>query len=91
MRDDAPVEEARWAHSLGAVDDLRREHDVPGADLLAEGADGAEREDRAHAEVFERGDVGADGDSRGGVCVVFAVARDEGDAFAGGEGADGDG
>lgn len=91
MCDDRAVEKTRGSRALGAIDDLGCEADVAGADVFAEGSDGAEGEDGTYAEVFEGGDVGAGGDGGGGEGVVFAVARDEGDEGARREGAEGDG
>lgn len=62
MRDDArALEEGGWPDALGAVDDLVGDDEVPGTDLLAKGADGAEGDDGLDAERFEGGDVGLGG------------------------------
>lgn len=92
VRDDArALEEARGAHALGAVDDLRREHKVARGDGLAQRADRGEREHRAHAEGLERGDVRAGGHGGGREGVSDAVPREEGDLCPRGQRADGDG
>lgn len=90
MRDDGcSLEETCRTHAFGAVDDLRWECECSGGDVFAEGADGAEGEDGAYAEGFERGDVGAGGYGGGGDAVSRAVSCEEGDEGAGGEGGDG--
>ena len=50
VRDDGRAfEEARGAHALRAIDDLRRQRERAGRDVLAQGADRAEGDDGAHA------------------------------------------
>ena len=81
MCDDArALEETGRTNAFGAIDDLSWEGKVAGGDFFAEGADGAEGEDDADAEVFEGGDVGARRDGGGGDAVVLSVASDEGDS-----------
>lgn len=80
VRDDGEaVEEARGAHALRAVDDLRREHEVARADFLAQGPDCREGDDEPDAERLERGDVGARRDRGRRDGVANAVSGDEGD------------
>ena len=63
VRDDArALEEGRRAHALRAVERLVGQREVARGDLLAQRADGGEREHRAHAERLQRGDVRAVGD-----------------------------
>ena len=83
VRDDGgAIEEARGANTLRAVDDLRREHEVAGLDLLAEGPYRGEREDRAHAEGLECRDVCADWNRGWGDRVAVTVPCEEGDLSA---------
>lgn len=82
VADDAVLEEGEGADALCAVDDLVGDDKVHGADVLLQGADGAEGDDGAHAEVAQGGDVGAGGHLVGGQLVVQAVAGQEGDGHA---------
>lgn len=92
VRDDGEaVEEARGAHALRAVDDLRREDEVARPDLLAQGADCREGDDEPDAERLERGDVGARRDRGGRDGVADAVSGDEGDMCSSCTLGDGDG
>ena len=89
VRDDAgALEEARGAHALGAVDDLRRKDEVAGRELLLERADGGEREYGPDAERFERCDVGLRRHGGRRDSVSHAVASEEGDFGARREGTD---
>ena len=92
MSDDAcALEKTGWTNAFGAIDDLGWEGKVAGGDFFTEGTDGAEGKDGTNAEVFECGNVGAGGDGGWRDVVVFAVARDEGNASPRREGANGDG
>lgn len=82
VADEAVLEEGEGAVALGAVDDLVRDDEVHGADLLAQGADGGEADDGAHAQRPQGGDVGAGGDLVRRELVVLAVAGQEGDGHA---------
>lgn len=79
VADEPVLEEGEGAVALGAVDDLVRDDEVHGADLLLQRADGGEADDAAHAEGPQGGDVGARGDLVGRDLVVLAVAGQEGD------------
>lgn len=85
------AEEGVLADTLGAVDDLVRDDKVARSNLLAERADGRERDNGLDAEVLESGNVGAGGNLGRGDGVVGTVARDEGNLRAVGERRDGDG
>jgi hypothetical protein len=76
---ESALEEGKGADSLGAVDDLVRDDEVHGLDLLLQGAHGAEGDHAAHADVAERGDVGAGGNLVRRILVVDTVAGEEGD------------
>lgn len=82
VADEAALEEGEGADALGAVDDLVGDHKVHGLDLLLEGADGAEGDDAAHANVPQGGDVGAGGHLVRRELVVGAVAGEEGNRDA---------
>lgn len=82
VADEAALEEGEGADALGAVDDLVGDHKVHGLDLLLEGADGAEGDDAAHANVPQGGDVGAGGHLVRRELVVGAVTGEEGDRDA---------
>lgn len=82
MAHQALLEEGEGPDALGAVDDLFGHDKVHGLDVLLEGADGAEGDDAPHADVPQRGDVGAGGDLMGRELVVGAVPREEGDGHA---------
>lgn len=82
VADEAVLEEGEGAVALGAVDDLVGDDEVHGADLLAQGADGGEADDGAHAQGAQGGDVGAGGDLVRRELVVLAVAGQEGDGDA---------
>lgn len=84
------VKEGRRTDALGAVDDLGGEGECARRNLFAQGADGGEGEDDAHAERLECGDVGTGGDAGGGDGVPGPVPCDKGDERAGGKGGDGD-
>lgn len=68
------LEEARGAHALRAIDDLRWKRERARRDILAQGADGAESEEGAHAERFERGYVRTGGDGRRAEGVSLSVS-----------------
>ncbi len=80
--DGRAFEETRGAHALGAVDDLRRQCERAWRDILAEGADGAECEEGAHAEGFERCYVRAGGDGRRAEGMSLSVTGEESDSGA---------
>lgn len=82
MADEALLEEGEGADALCAVDNLVGDDKVHGLDVLLEGADGAEGDDAAHADVPQGRDVGARGDLMGRELVVGAVPRKEGDGHA---------
>ena len=83
VRDDGrALEEARGAHALGAIDDLRRQRERAWRDVLAEGADGAECEEGPDAEGFEGCYVRAGGDGRRAEGVSLSVTSEEGDSGA---------
>ena len=75
--DGRAFEETRGAYALGAVDDLRRQHERAWRDILAEGADGAECKEGAHTEGFERCYVRADGDRRRAESMSLSVTGQE--------------
>lgn len=83
VADDATLEEGEGADALGAVDDLVRDDEVHGLDLLLQGADGGEGDDAADADGAQGGDVGAGGHLVRRELVVQAVAGEEGDGHAG--------
>ncbi len=68
--------------AFGEVDQLIGDDDVTGRIILAQRAAGVDGDDEAHAEHFQRADVGAIGDGRRREDVPDAVTRDEGDALA---------
>jgi hypothetical protein len=76
MRDAAGAEEALLARE-GAVDELVDDDEVPRRQLLAQRADGGEREDLGAARALQRVDVGAVVQLEGGTRVAAAVARQE--------------
>lgn len=78
----ALLEEGEGPHALGPVDDLVGQDKIHGLDVLLQGADGAEGDDAAHADVAEGCDVGARGDLVRRQLVVGAVPREEGDGHA---------
>lgn len=78
VADEAILEEGEGAVAFSAVDDLIRDDEVHGADLLAQGADGGEADDGAHAQGAQGSDVGAGGDLVRRELVVLAVAGQEG-------------
>ena len=82
VANDAALEEGEGAHALGPVDDLVRDDKVHRLDLLAQGADGGEGDDGAHADGAQGGDVGARVDLVRRDLVVDAVAGEEGDGDA---------
>jgi hypothetical protein len=75
----ASLEECKRSDALGAVNDLVRDDEVAGLDLLLQAADGGEGDDGADADGAEGGDVGAGGDLVRRDLVVCAVAAEEGD------------
>lgn len=79
VSDNPALEECERADALGAIDDLVRDDEVAGLDLLLQRADSREGNDAADAEGAEGGDVGAVGDFVRGEGVVGAVAGEEGD------------
>ena len=78
MRDEALAEE-RFLAREGTIDELVGQHESAGRQLLAEGADRADRNDLGHARAFQRVDVGAVIDVGGREFVAAAVARQEDD------------
>jgi hypothetical protein len=84
------AEERVRANTLGAIDDLVRDDEVTGGDLLTEGANGREGDDSLDTDGLESGDVCSNGNFRRRYGVCWAVARNEGDEVARGEGGDGD-
>lgn len=82
VADYAALVEGEGPDALGAVDDLVGNDKVHGLDLLAQGADGREGDDGAHADGAKGGDVGARGNLVGGKLVVETVAGEEGDGVA---------
>lgn len=83
MSDDGRAfEEARGAHALGAVDDLRRQCERAWWDILAEGADGAECKEGAHTEGFECRYVRTGGYRRRAECMPLSVTGEESDSGA---------
>lgn len=83
VRDDGRVfKETRGAHALRAIDDLRRQRERARRNILAQGADGAESEEGAHAEGFERGYVRAGRDGRRAEGVSLSVSGQESDLGA---------
>ena len=77
VADQAALEEGEGPDALGAVDDLVRDDEVHGLDVLLQGADGREGHDAPHADVAQGGDVGARGDLVRRVLVAGAVPRQE--------------
>ena len=67
----------------GLVDDLVGHDEVPGPDLLFEAAHGAGTDNVGNPERFEGINVGPVGDSGGRKYVAFAVAGQQGNAYAG--------
>lgn len=78
MSHHAALKKRKRPDPLGAVDNLIRHHEVARLDLFLQGPDGAERDDAAHPEGAEGGDVRAVGHFVRRERVVRAVAREEG-------------
>ena len=57
---DNPVAKKGPLATERAINELVGKHDVEGAQLFAQAADGARRDDRLHAEHLEAEDVGAE-------------------------------
>src|SRR6516165_10957877 len=81
MRDAAPAEEALLP-GKGAVDELIDDDKVAGLKILAQTADGGERNDVCDAAALERVDIGAIIDFGGRQHVAAPMARDEYDGLA---------
>lgn len=79
VSDNPALEESERAHTLCAIDNLVRDHEVARLDLLLQRTDSGEGNDAADAEGAEGRDVGAVGDFVGGEGVVGAMAGEEGD------------
>ena len=80
--DGRAFEEARGAHALRAIYDLRWQRKRARRDILAQGANGAKSEEGAHAQGFERGYVRAGGNGRWAEGVSLSVPGEEGDSGA---------
>jgi hypothetical protein len=86
VRDEAlAAEKGVMSDTLGAVDDLVRNHKVPRGDLLSQGSDSREGQNGLHSDVLERGNVGSGGHLGGSDGVRQTVSRDESDERARGE------
>jgi hypothetical protein len=91
VRNDGRVfKKARGADTFRAIDDLRRQRERARRNILAQGADGAESEEGAHAEGFECGYVRAGGDGRRAECVSLSMSGEESNLGARGKSSDGD-
>lgn len=75
----ATLEEGERADSLGPIDDLIRDDEIHGLDLLPQGAYGRESNDAAHANVSKRSNVGARGNLVRRILMVMSMARKERD------------
>lgn len=79
VADDTPLEERERSDTLGAINDLIRDHKVAGLDLLLQATDGGEGNDGADANGAERGNVGAGRNLMRGNLVMQAMATQESD------------
>ncbi len=80
MRNDAQsLEEARWAHALRSVDDLRRDGEVTRPNLFAKRAYGGERDDEANAQGLQGRDVCSSRDFGWRDRVSLPMASEESD------------
>ncbi len=77
VADHAVSEEGVLAGTAGAVDELVRNHDVPGDDLLLQAPHRRDGDDAGDAELLHAVDVGAVVHLGGGEAVSLAMARQE--------------
>jgi hypothetical protein len=79
VSDNAALEESPRPYTLGTVNDLVRDDEVAGLDLLLQTADGREGDYATDTDGAQSSDVGAGGNLMRGDLVVRAVAAEEGD------------
>ena len=78
MGDNTTLKEGERANTLRPVNNLGRDDEITGLDLLLQTSDSGEGHDGAHADGAQGGDVGARGDLMRRNLVVHTVAAEEG-------------
>lgn len=78
MANNAFFEESERSNTLGTIDNLVRDDEISGSDLLLKRTDGREGNDSGNTNLTESSNVGAGWDLVRGVFVVGAVAGEEG-------------
>lgn len=77
VADDATLEEREGPDTLGAVNDLVRDDEIAGLDLLLQATDSRESDDGADTDGAKGGNVSARGHLMRGDLVVSSVAAKE--------------
>lgn len=73
----AALEVGPWSETLGAVDDLIRDDEIAGLDLLLQTANGGESNDASDTDRAQSGNVRAGRNLVGSELVVQAVSAQE--------------
>jgi hypothetical protein len=77
------TEESGWANSLSSIDNLIRQDEVAGRDLLTKRTDGGESKDGLNTEMLQSSNVGTAGNFGGGEVVTAAMTSQESNLASG--------